>query len=858
MGYEEEDESGVRRNKTYEKRRRKMKKIKKMFAPVLIGTMLLGNIQFAMAEDAIVIDSNRITENNMIVPAPVYQSDIDAGNWNLELLNGETPDIYEDFPMRVESDYDRLANLKFHFTYLKCVSDSDTVNFVITDREDNSVIYQTGITEANAHISFENLAMEKTYNLTLSETLNGVSTTYSAVIVTKYKRPDFPGNANINSWENYENGITVNAVYVEAVNDNDDTTAQRPTRVEAANLPAYYDTLDSGMLYKVTATVVFEQASQRLEGFFSTASGERQRGIYIPGHSFYTEGQYQQLLNTPATLDYNHPMVTADEVGSTNLLYDTMKDISFSLNAEKYYIIVKYTFPETGTYTIRTFGNIGTAMEVWAPNSSGSYSYQRLVRGRNNNLEYQTTILGGEERRFVLYFDDNEYYSGKSIFSIKFDTYADDVSNSVYEVINSGVKAVSDTVISGEIDYGGDVDVYRIDNAIGGEYGVEFKNKANDGGKFNVYIGEIYTETPFETFKVIDFTVSQGATERITLNLSGSSTKYYIEVWHENKAAASQDYELEIISPYKADSHEPNNDTATATPLNETSGSMSDITLHKNDVDYFSFTTGAGGADLSASITAVNGKIYNMDLYQAGTTPTLVASGIKGSTENILSVSDLEPSTQYYICLNLTGMGNHAYSAVNYTTLTWNITNHAAPVEDKVEITNISFVEAINYEWDWAACAEMVANSRLAREGRELSTKSQFDAVSDILGDLELERVNLQKAAKAAVYFYTNGSQSGYSFVSSNNITTNNAQKFKNLISQGKAVILQLASPSNPTDMSLARYVVLCGVNMTNATYRIIDPQTGADAWVSQSGIHNGGYIQGSDIKFLGCIIEMQ
>lgn len=50
-----------------------MKKYRKLIAPVLIGTMLFGSMQFALAEeDTVAIDNNQITENNTIVPLQVY------------------------------------------------------------------------------------------------------------------------------------------------------------------------------------------------------------------------------------------------------------------------------------------------------------------------------------------------------------------------------------------------------------------------------------------------------------------------------------------------------------------------------------------------------------------------------------------------------------------------------------------------------------------------------------------------------------------------------------------------------------------------------------------------------------------
>lgn len=69
-------------------------------------------------------------------------------------------------------------------------------------------------------------------------------------------------------------------------------------------------------------------------------------------------------------------------------------------------------------------------------------------------------------------------------------------------------------------------------------------------------------------------------------------------------------------------------------------------------------------------------------------------------------------------------------------------------------------------------------------------------------------------SAKAARFIYTNGTSTGrLIFRPITNTTGYTEDAVYDLIAAGKPCVLLLKSVSNPNNMNLAKYVVLCGVN---------------------------------------------
>lgn len=159
-----------------------------------------------------------------------------------------------------------------------------------------------------------------------------------------------------------------------------------------------------------------------------------------------------------------------------------------------------------------------------------------------------------------------------------------------------------------------------------------------------------------------------------------------------------------------------------------------------------------------------------------------------------------------------------------------------------------------NTNWDWAASAEMAAKYRLQREG-STTDEDQFTAVYAVTGDTEDTRENLSNTAKAARYIYSNGvSTGGLSFVqSTTKVYTFN--EFKTLVDDGKATAILLSNPSNLSDMTAARYLIVAGYNLNGDMVYIADPETGSGSWIPYTTLTTlGGYAP--NIRYTGSLVQ--
>lgn len=201
------------------------------------------------------------------------------------------------------------------------------------------------------------------------------------------------------------------------------------------------------------------------------------------------------------------------------------------------------------------------------------------------------------------------------------------------------------------------------------------------------------------------------------------------------------------------------------------------------------------------------------------------------------------------------------YKGVSTTggTVTLVVTDESnPPLDNIIEIDNIE-MESIQFDsMDWIAVARMLANVRLARENKGVSEKSIMQGLADLrTNDNMLIRATLAETAKAAGYFYTNGAEyTSFYFAGSTISATHFSTTMKNLLSEGKVIGIQLVSTSDTNDMSLARYVVICGMNVDNNTYKVMDPVGERTMWIEESVLLNGGYDSNADLKFSGAIVE--
>ena len=101
-----------------------------------------------------------------------------------------------------------------------------------------------------------------------------------------------------------------------------------------------------------------------------------------------------------------------------------------------------------------------------------------------------------------------------------------------------------------------------------------------------------------------------------------------------------------------------------------------------------------------------------------------------------------------------------------------------------------------------------------------------------------------------ANYLYC-GDKDSYNFMESTVSLAGAENAFAAALRQGQAMIANLTN----ADKSVSRYVLICGVNTTSHTYKIIDPTVGAAEWIPASELYSG-YGGDSSLAFTGQVLE--
>lgn len=233
-----------------------------------------------------------------------------------------------------------------------------------------------------------------------------------------------------------------------------------------------------------------------------------------------------------------------------------------------------------------------------------------------------------------------------------------------------------------------------------------------------------------------------------------------------------------------------------------------------------------------------------------------------------ISVSDLE---LYYDDSVLTPEVVNGLVAGTYTivpkykgkrfvtgTVTLTVATAAPEPTNIFEIDDIDNEPVVIEQMDWLAAAKVMVNIRLRREGYELNTTDLFDMLDALEWEDPESRGTAADTVRAAIYFYTNGeSTTGRNFISASVSASTAETTLYNSIKNGKSVIMLLTSTTDTTDMSLARYLVLFGVDKDNHRFKVWDPINGGNAeWIDADVLLNGGYGGDSTLKFTGRIIE--
>lgn len=185
-------------------------------------------------------------------------------------------------------------------------------------------------------------------------------------------------------------------------------------------------------------------------------------------------------------------------------------------------------------------------------------------------------------------------------------------------------------------------------------------------------------------------------------------------------------------------------------------------------------------------------------------------------------------------------------------------------------IVDFERLKNTNQEWDWAVCAQIIANNRLSREGSAASTATLSNILVAVYQDLHptmsaiacrsnLERVEPAYTVMAADLFYTNNTNPmADAFQIQGSYTENHIYE---MLSAGKLMIMYFASNTDTTSAFNGRYVIICGIDKVAQKYYVYDPFAQSEepnecVWYSYSDLENGTILDRTDLSYNKSVIE--
>ncbi len=787
--------------------------------------------------------------------------------------NISADDVYADFPAQIDKLIEDESHISLLFTYMKPLNESDEATISLTDEMSANIDFEYHFSPNKDMAVFEHVSINKKYKALISETINGISATYSGTITTKTVKADFP-EINMPGVKNFsETGIPVeNILYRDTeesvidatVTSNEDLVYPKDERgrpiagyedtyisEEPIQNPVLAATADANpfslnmrssgnKIYEVQTTTEVEGVITHYKAYYSTENQE----LFEPGFTFDKAGDF---IVTPMYSDYDDLLPSDAFNGAYNMYIEEQYTTLGSSSGIKF----QFSSLESESYSFETTGNLDTQISYYSRNANNEFvrSHIYYSGGTGGNAKFTTSLSAGQERFFIVELESGT--GGNLTIKVSNNSWGDDGN-----YFSNPTPFAMNVERQDSLDYGADVDAYSFSSTITETY--KFQMNYNDTDlRINPY--QVMTGSmglPYWSMTPMLFSENYNPDEYpepIIQNLSvQSSTDYIFIVRNPIRSGDSTSYSLTINNSKKPDGHEPNNDYDEATVLNPNgtefaSGSLNDYTLHRGDSDFFKFTLTESKV-INISVDPANNDSYFVYLDREVENGDIEEVAMAEDYSSPQISEELDAGI-YYIDIFRNG------SSSDYTApylITWTVED----MGQTVEVEGLAIVQPILDEWDWAACAEMVGKLRNYNEGGEPITKDYLNAVEAIFPNLDGTRVTIAQTASATRYIYSNGDTlGGTKFLPMNNPLYTEAD-FAALVQANKATIILLSDPNYPNDMTIARYVVVSGVNTTSHQLKIIDPITGQSNWVAKDVIMNGGYLPGSNIKYTAHVLE--
>ena len=460
----------------------KLKKFITLGLAAVMATSAIGINAIAADSDNEIVYSYADENNNII---NITQSDLDAEHWNKEALGDTAPAIYENFPMNMTGYSNDVAELYLDFEYMKNLKDMDSVHLEITKLSDDSLIYNEDLQQESFYSP--QIFAGESYKVTLTETVDGNSKSYSkGVIANEYEidMPEYVTNPDtddesiimVGDIEDLKSGkiSTGNSISV-------DTNVAQYAHIKANEFKEYYSNLPSNKVYRIYTISNGDVYS----GYMSTEDDIKFYDLTIDScdwGSFYSP----TLLSIPSytTTDIKNSAVDARYTEYCYKLSETSNNSKCK--------IFKVAMPDSflneknpPVFRVVVKGQSKVTAKIWYSADNGTLSsvVSRTSNNNTNTISYPLESLYNAKKSiyfYVMVYLTDEVSGYVSVSFEDVSGYGDDVTGSAYEAYNGASSYTSMPNTEFTMTDSWDVDTFYIDypGTKNCTYKIELRNRS--------------------------------------------------------------------------------------------------------------------------------------------------------------------------------------------------------------------------------------------------------------------------------------------------------------------------------------------------------------------------------------------
>lgn len=460
----------------------KLKKFITLGLAAVMATSAIGINAIAADSDNEIVYSYADENNNII---NITQSDLDAEHWNKEALGDTAPAIYENFPMNMTGYSNDVAELYLDFEYMKNLKDMDSVHLEITKLSDDSLIYNEDLQQESFYSP--QIFAGESYKVTLTETVDGNSKSYSKGVIANESEIDMPEYVTnpdtddesiimVGDIEDLKSGkiSTGNSISV-------DTNVAQYAHIKANEFKEYYSNLPSNKVYRIYTISNGDVYS----GYMSTEDDIKFYDLTIDScdwGSFYSP----TLLSIPSytTTDIKNNAVDARYTEYCYKLSETSNNSKCK--------IFKVAMPDSflneknpPVFRVVVKGQSKVTAKIWYSADNGTLSsvVSRTSNNNTNTISYPLESLYNAKKSiyfYVMVYLTDEVSGYVSVSFEDVSGYGDDVTGSAYEAYNGASSYTSMPNTEFTMTDSWDVDTFYIDypGTKNCTYKIELRNRS--------------------------------------------------------------------------------------------------------------------------------------------------------------------------------------------------------------------------------------------------------------------------------------------------------------------------------------------------------------------------------------------